>query len=264
MRRILWIAPGTEKDWKDALEDIKNAVNSLKFPDTKIDVAALESAPETMEYLFFEHLAADGILRKVKEAETSGYDAVIIGCAADPSLREAREIVNIPVVGAGEAAMHLAAMLGHKFSIIIGGRKHIPKMSDNAKIYGFDLSKIVWGMIGEVWRDVSGPAGKSRNIEKLKQAILDESRRVVEEEGAEVVILGCAGMIGLAEQIQCQLGVPVIEPLVAALKTAEILADLKIKLGISHSKKYSYEFDLTKHGYDPEKYIKTIMEKKKF
>lgn len=68
----------------------------------------------------------------MKSAEKEGYDAAVIGCFYDPGLMEAREILDKMVVTApAEASMHIAATMGHKFSIIVGRNKWIPQMMEN-------------------------------------------------------------------------------------------------------------------------------------
>jgi len=54
------------------------------------------------------------------------------------ALIEARELVRIPVTAPAEGSMHVAATLGHKFSIIVGKRKWVPKMEDNINMYGLE------------------------------------------------------------------------------------------------------------------------------
>ena len=68
---------------------------------------------------------------------------------------------------------------------------------------------------------------------KVKAALLAESRKAVEDDGADTIILGCTGMIGMAKALQETLGIPVIDPAIASLKIAESLVDMKI----SHSKR---------------------------
>ena len=69
-------------------------------------------------------------------------------------------------------------------------------------------------------------------MEKIKQALLKEAKHAVENDGAEVIVLSCGSLIGLGKWLQEQLGIPVIEPGLIALKIAEDL----VKLGLSHSK----------------------------
>ena len=63
---------------------------------------------------------------------------------------------------------------------------------------------------------------------KAKSAILGEARKAVEEDGAHVIILGCAGMSPIMKYVKEQLGVPVIDPGGAALKIAEVLVSMNL------------------------------------
>src|SRR3546814_4706331 len=67
---------------------------------------------------------------------SSDLDAVIIDCMGDPGLKAAREVVSIPVLGPSETAMHLAAMLGHRFSIVTVLDSVVPMIDNLAKLYG--------------------------------------------------------------------------------------------------------------------------------
>ncbi|MDR7545616.1 MAG: aspartate/glutamate racemase family protein [Armatimonadota bacterium] len=74
--------------------------------------------PETIESLFDEALLAPWTVEMAVEAERRGYDAVITGCAGDPGVEAAREMVRIPVIGPGQAALHTAVMLGTMFGVL--------------------------------------------------------------------------------------------------------------------------------------------------
>jgi allantoin racemase len=121
-----------------------------------------------------------------------------------------------------------------KFSILVGRRKWIPKMADNARIYGFESRIASWRVLGLTVPDM-------RDREKTQAAILREARAAVEKDGAEVVCLGCTGMAGQARHAQEELGVPVLDPVLMGLKMAEFRAVLWKRFGISHSKIGGYE-----------------------
>jgi allantoin racemase len=70
------------------------------------------------------------------------------------------------------------------------------------------------------------------NPEKAKARIMALARQAAKEDGAEVIILGCAGLAGYAKDIERELGVVVLDPVAVALKVAEAIADL----GLRHSK----------------------------
>ena len=87
-------------------------------PDAEISVVGLDRGPASLDSDGQVAMAVPDILVKVCAAEAEGMDVVIINCGADPGLLPARELASIPVVGPAEAMMHLAAILGRRFSVV--------------------------------------------------------------------------------------------------------------------------------------------------
>ena len=232
MLRILYINPiGTDVLDRNALETIKK----VKRRDVEAKVVHLNRGPAHLEYHYYEYLNLHETLEWVKWAEKEGYDAVIIGCFYDPGFREATELVSIPVVPVAMATMHVAATLGHKFSIIVGRRKWIPKMESNAVMYGLERKLASFRVINfTVPRMAEEP-------EKLKRAILAEAKKAIDEDGAEAIVLGCTGESGFMKELTAKLGVPVLDPIVTSWKYAEMMADLYRKVGLTHSRFYGFE-----------------------
>jgi allantoin racemase len=77
--------------------------------------------------------------------------------------------------------------------------------------------------------------------EKVAETILREARRAIEDDGAEVIVLGCTGYTALVEELMGQIGAPVLDAVCVSWKYAEMMGELYRKLGISHSKLYAYE-----------------------
>lgn len=191
-------------------------------PDVEITVVSLEKGPASIESMYEEEVAAPWILQKVKEAEEKGFDAVIIDCMGDPALEAAREIVSIPVVGPCESSMMIASMLGDKFSVVTILKRLVPLFWRKVKSYGLE------GKTASV-RSIEVPVLElEEKREEVKAALLRESKKAIEEDGADVIILGCTGLIGMAEELKESLGVPVVDPGTTPLKVAEILVDLKL------------------------------------
>jgi allantoin racemase len=204
-------------------------------PETTLVGTGFDSGTNHLEYEFYEHLAIHNVIEKTVNAEREGFDAVVIGCFYDPGLREARELVEIPVVGVCEASLHVASMLSAgKFSVLVGRRKWIPKMADTASNYGFDNRIASWRVL-----DLTVP--DMHDLEKTQAAILREARGAVEEDMAECVVLGCTGMAGQAKRAQEEYGVPVLDPVLMGVKVAELSATLWKRYGVSHSKIGGYE-----------------------
>lgn len=201
-------------------------------PDTVISVACLEKGPASVECLYEDALAAPQVISRAIQAERDGMDAVIIDCMNDPGMEAAREAVSIPVVGAAQSAMYFASLLAHKFSIIgTDGRDIVPNE--------FLVQR--YGLMAKYasTRWVSIPVLELRgDEEKLLTALVEESSRAVQQDGAHAIVFGCTGMRGMAGKVQARLKqqgleVIVIDPSLAALKWAEMLTDLKL----SHSRR---------------------------
>ncbi|MFB0543634.1 MAG: aspartate/glutamate racemase family protein [Candidatus Bathyarchaeia archaeon] len=195
-------------------------------PGTEIDSARIEKGPSSIESRYDEILAIPEIVKRVKEAEEEGVDACVINCFGDPGVRASREVVKIPVLGPCESSLLVAASLCNKFSVVTVLKNVIGMIEENAKIYGLS------GKLASV-RAVDIPVHElHRDNERTARALLEEGKKALEEEGAEVLILGCTGMTGMAERLSKELGVQVIDPLPTAVKFAETL----VALGLSHSK----------------------------
>lgn len=230
--KILFINPlGT-----DAYDEhMLDTINQIKRPDVSPKVVHLRKGPIHVEYHYYEHLNLHETLNWVRWAEKKKYDAVVIGCFYDPGLREARELVSIPVIVPAEATLHVAATLGHKFSIIVGRRKWIPKMESNVYVYGLERKLASFRVLKFTVPEMFAQP------EKLEKAILAEAKKAVEEDGAEVIVLGCTMESGFMKRLTHRLKVPVLDAVVISWKYAEMMADLYRSVGLVHSKLYGYE-----------------------
>jgi len=223
--RIKVVVPVTTSMWNEMISD---AYEAIKDPGTEITVANLEKGPESIEQHYDVAWAELFTLRELERAEEERYDAVISYCFDDPALLAAKEKLRIPVVGIQEPSIHLASMLGRRFSIVsVGGEPGIGCARDEVGRYGLE------GRLASV-RVVNIPVLDIRkDREKLQSTMLAEARQAVDHDGADVIVLGCGGLLGLAAELQTELNVPVIDPGEVALKIAEDL----VRLGLAQSKK---------------------------
>jgi allantoin racemase len=162
----------------------------------------------------------------VKRANQEDYHAIIIACFSDPGLEAAKEISKIPVIGIEESSLHMAAMLGAKFSVITPRRERIPSKREHVHMRGLDY------FLASVRSLDLSVAETDAKPEKTKRRVLEVAKQAVED-GAEVILLGCAGMAGYAPEIERKLRVKVLDPAAVALKIAEAMVDL----GLVHSKR---------------------------
>ncbi len=221
--RIFVINPNTSEEFT---EQIRQALEGIKRPDTELTVVNPQHGPVSIESVRDETLAGPHILELVRRANEEEYDIILLACFSDPALDAAKEVSEIPVIGIEEASLHVAAMLGHKFSITTGFSSRVPVREWHARLRGVEsayASTLVMNM--SVLDMHAKPA-------EAKERILELARRAVQGDGSEVIVLGCAGLAGYAEDIERELGVVVLDPTAVAFKIAEAIADL----GLRHSK----------------------------
>jgi len=164
--------------------------------------------------------AAPGMIQLVRENEDS-YEAFIVACHSDPHLDTIKEITKKPVVGIGEASMRMASMLGHSFSIVSDNTHSIPNKEFLVRQYHLQ----------DALASVRAPQAEWRGLSD-EEKYLRTARLAIEEDRAEVVVLGCAAMTGLDKPLQKKLGVPVLDGVVCAL----IIASGLVQYGVSTSK----------------------------
>jgi len=239
LKRIRVIVPVTTKS---SLGLTEQTYVAAARPDIEISVVGLDRGPASLESDYEDALAVPDLLNKVQAGAREGVDAVIIDCMADPGLGPARELASIPVLGAAQASMHLAAILAHRFSVVTILERDTPLIERLAHLYGLK-DKLV------STRPINVPVLElDKDRDRLLESLIDQSAKAVLEDGAHAVVFGCTGMIGLARSVQeglAQRGceVPVIDPSLAALKWAECL----VETGLTHSKRT--------YPYPPEKQI---------
>ncbi len=222
--RILIINPNSDPDLTAA---IQASAEAYAGDDLEVVTKATPGAPRFIETYQDEVMAAPGMMQLVRVSEDE-FDAFVVACHCDPNLDVLKEMTRKPVVGIGEASMKLATMLGHTFSVVTTHRHSIPGKLVQARRY-------------HLQDQLASVRAPGRGEENLADAglFLELARRAVEEDGAEVIVLGCAGLAGMDARISPELGVPVLDGVTCALAVATGF----LRCGLSTSKAL---------GYDPE------------
>ena len=141
------------------------------------------------------------------------YDAFVIACYSDPGLNECRAISAKPVFGIHESAVSLSATYGQQFGVLALGRESIQRHIAYIRQLGYQSFHA-----GE--RPLNISVDEAANDPDVLQKIIDTGGCLVEEDGAEILILGCAGLAAHRKAAQQEIGVPVIDPVEAAVKMA--------------------------------------------
>lgn len=219
--RILVVNPNTSSSMTDRL---RRELEPVKGPGTELTVTNPAEGPPAIENAADEASAIPPMLALIRDAAPH-HDAVVIACFSDPGLDEARALVSIPVVGIEESSLHLAASLGRRFTILTSRAARVPAKVEHVARLGLSsrLASVRPLEMGVLEMDSAPDRARSR--------ILEVAAAAAREDGAEVVVLGCAGLAGHAAALGPALGVVVIDPSPVALLTAELL----VRLRLSHA-----------------------------
>jgi allantoin racemase len=221
--KILVINPNTNPKNTKVISD---AIEPFKPKDIIVDVVSPDKGPVGLESYFHNYLAAVNVHKRIKEAEQEGYDGVVIACYGDPGIEAAKEIVEIPVVGITEASYALAKLLCTKFLVVVSAETAVPRQIRYIKSLGipdyqYDVRPIGLTVLGVMSDRVSA-----------KELIANNCEIALKETGAELIVMGCSGFSGLRTELENQLKVPIIDPVVAGVKICKTLIDM----GLSQSK----------------------------
>ena len=155
---------------------------------------------------------------------------MFVDCFGDPGVDAAREMVKIPVVGGFQPAALNASLIAGKWSVVTVLKSVVPMITDLARKLGVE------GNLASV-RDINTPVLELQEKGVLEKKLLDAIELAVEQDGAEAIVLGCTGMLGLARKLAGEMAargkpVPVVDPTAAAIGYLEML----VRSGLSHSK----------------------------
>ena len=207
MKKILVINPNSNErvtgQLREALADLA--------PAAAIECCTLNEGPFGIESDADVDAAATLLVEKIPRE--TGYDAFVIACYSDPGLAECRQLSDVPVFGMQESALRTAADRGRRFGVLALSEasiaRHLPY------IEGLGLGNQLAAEL-PLGITVEQSAGDPATLDK----VVENGRCLVDEHGAEAIVLGCAGMAALREPAEHALSVPVIEPVRAAVSDA--------------------------------------------
>jgi allantoin racemase len=226
--RILLINPNTSASFTDKVRLISERAAG---PGTEVVAVNPDTGPRSIECIYDELLSSPGTLATAI-THLDAFDAFVIACYSDhPTVYALREITTKPVLGIAEASMLTACMLGRKFSIVTTNREWEPLLSDAVAHYGLSERCASVRSTG-----MAVLALEEAPPEETDARIIEAARLAVEQDGAEVICLGCAGMAGLDKKVADAVHVPVVDGVVSALKLLEGV----VSTGLYTSKRLAY------------------------
>jgi allantoin racemase len=208
----------------DEIKRREDVTNSLARPGTKVTVEEVGEGPLSIESEIEAHMSIGPMLEWLFELRKENkYDAIIIGCAGDPGLGAARELMDVPIIGPAESAYHVACMVSDRFSVISPKQAGCDAADDlvartremglNSRLASVEFVEMP---IVEMWSD--DPTAV------IKQATIAINK--AKENGAGSVVLGCMSMAFRTATTKWDVEIPVINPLSVAIKVAESFVDL--------------------------------------
>ena len=230
--RILIVNPNTTASMT---AKIGAAAYTVASPGTEIRAVNPAMGPENIEGYYDEAFSLPGLLEEIRRGEAEGFDGYVIACFDDTGLDAARTVATAPVVGICEAAMHVASMLGGRFSVVTTLARSVPALEGLARRYGVaDRCRVRAAEVPVLALEDPASGAVARVEAEIGQAMREDS--------AECIILGCAGMADLAADLTRRLGLPVIDGVAAATRLVEAL----VGLGLRTSKTGGYAAPLPK------------------
>ena len=226
--RILFINPNTSGSFTERIQRI-----ARQYAQAGTEVLSLNplSGPRSIESVYDELLSAPGTL-EVALQEMDRVDGIVVACYSNhPAIQALREVTSKPVLGIAEANMYMACMLGRKFSIVTTNAEWEPLLWDAVNQYGLAARCASVRSTG-----MPVLALESASPAETYAMILAASRKALEQDGAEVICLGCAGMAGMDKDLERDLQVPVLDGVVCALKLMEGM----LGYGLQTSKRLAY------------------------
>lgn len=225
MSHILVINPNSSASVTRSMEACLDPV--IEATDHLIECVELAKSPPGIETDAHVEQVIPNILEAVA---ASNADAFVLSCFSDPGIASVRQLVDRPVLGIAESAYLAALGLGTRFGIISLGQSSIDRHLRYLQTLKLD-----------------GRLAGDRSIDKtvvelmatdVVETVSRTARLLRDEDGADVVILGCAGLGSYRQALQQTLGIPVIDPVQAGVSLACSQLDLAYgtarRLGTAH------------------------------
>lgn len=201
----------------------------VRRPDIEVEFVGAGRVMTLADSYYDMAIMEMAVIEAGMRAQDEGFDAVCINTVSDSGLAALRARLSIPVLAPGQSAFHLAAMLGHRFSILTMWPRWYPLYRKTIKEYGLE-SRLASIRSIDVRPDAAALlCGKEEVVfGKLEEA----ARDAIAKDGADVIVLGSTTMHQSHAHLAARLPVPVLNPGVVAYKLCELFLDL----GLAHSK----------------------------
>ena len=222
--RLLVVNPNTTASMT---EKIGAAARRAAAPGTEIVAVNPTTGPVSIEGYYDEAISVPGLLDIVRATPA---DAIVVACFDDTGLDAARCLTAAPVIGIGEAGFHFASVLSNKFSVVTTLSRSVPAIEHNLVRYGLAhrCARVRASDVPVLDLEEGTPESRAK--------IAREIRLAIEEDRAEAIVLGCAGMTDLAASFAEEFALPVLDGVACAVAMAEAIA----RIGLTTTRRGGY------------------------
>ncbi len=209
--------------------EIETTARRCFVGDWQCTVQHAPAGPESLESWYDYHLSTVCVVPLIVEAAEQ-YDGILLACFGDPGVYALKEISRVPLLGIAEASMSLALLLGGKFGILAGMKRAVQLMDSMVRTYGLEARYA--GCESLDMRVLDFDAQPERTLETLSACA-----QRLRDRGADVLLLGCAGLTAFVERFQQRMSMPVIDPVEAGCRLLKSVVEQRLNL--SHVGLYS-------------------------
>ena len=223
-------------------ETLRRVIEAACDPGTTVHLQGVaKSAGIGVHYRFLEYHDTKEVIENAMRAEKEGYDAFLIGNISDAGIREAREVVNIPVLGLCETSIHIACMMGANFSFVGISPKWTPRLLENVNRYGAERRLVAIEPMGTSPLDLKRCFVDEVHLKYILEQFDQCARRLLDK-GTEVIIpAGGDIIVFLADAGIHKVGnAPILNGIIELVKMGELAVKLKRLTGRFTSKQGGY------------------------
>ncbi len=238
---------GKDPLWKPYEESLKGHLQRSVRPGTTVDVHGVElDCPVRDRTHYIQYLDTAQWIDNAIAAEKEGYDAFAGGCMLDTGWLQIREVVDIPVTFISQTSLHFACLLGHRFSLLAYEESMLFQIEERVRQYGLWQRYVPANRLGTTPAQLLEGFG---DVSKVLEAVKKGARKAIDG-GADILVPACniLTMVLVNSGIREIDGVPILDNVGVAAKTAEMLVDLK-ETGTTRSRK-GYHIALSKEDLD--------------
>lgn len=194
---------------------IAEVARATARPDTTILASNPAQGPASIQGYYDVAACLPGLMAEARRHPD--IDALVVACFDDTGVDALRAMLDVPVIGIGEAAYHAASLVSVRFSVVTTLPRSVPGLQANLARYGL-IARCASVRASNV--PVLDLENGGQETERL---IYAQVERAVEEDMADCIVLGCAGMSELRARLSEEFGLPVIDGVGCAVGFMETL-----------------------------------------